>query len=304
MGTDGDSGGVVLGDNRYGKAETHVVRVVRDTARHEIRDLVVSTALRGDFTAAHSVGDQADVLPTDTQKNTVLAYAKEVGVSSPEEFATALARHFVDDIGPVTSARVTVDEDTWDRADVDGTPHDHTFVRRGTDVRTAVVTAERDGTHVISGLRDLVLLKSTGSEFHGFLTDRYTTLAPTTDRVMATSLTARWRWREVPADPDAAWAEVRSLLVSRFGGLHSLALQQTLWEMGRAVLEAHGAIGEVRLSAPNRHHFAADLQPFGLENPGEVFWAADRPYGLIEVEAHRDAPAAPGAAWADLPGFV
>jgi urate oxidase len=296
--------GIVLGDNRYGKAETHVVRVVRDTTRHEIRDLVVSTALRGDFTAAHDAGDQAMVLPTDTQKNTVLAYAKEVGVSSPEAFATALARHFVDDVGPVTSARVTVDEDVWDRADVDGAPHDHTFVRRGTDVRTVAVTAGAGTTHVVSGLRDLVLLKSTGSEFRGFLTDSYTTLQPTTDRVMATSLTARWRWREVPADPDAAWSAVRALLVSRFGGLHSRALQQTLWEMGRAVLAADDAVGEVRLSAPNRHHFAADLGPFGLANPGEVFWAADRPYGLIEVEVRRDDEEPPPAAWADLPGFV
>jgi urate oxidase len=296
--------GIVLGDNRYGKAETHVVRVVRDTARHDIRDLVVSSALRGDFAAAHAVGDQANVLPTDTQKNTVLAYAKEVGVPSPEAFATALARHFVDDVGPVTAARVTVDEHAWDRADVDGSPHDHTFVRRGTEVRTVVVTADPTTTHVVSGLRDLVLLKSTGSEFHGFLTDAYTTLEPTTDRVMATSLTARWRWREVPGNPDEAWSQVRSLLVSRFGGLHSLALQQTLWEMGSGLLAERDEIGEVRLSAPNRHHFAADLAPFGLSNPGEVFWAADRPFGLIEVEVRRDDLDVPATAWADLPGFV
>ena len=296
--------GIVLGDNRYGKAETHVVRVVRDTARHEVRDLVVSTSLRGDFAAAHLAGDQATVLPTDTQKNTVLAYAKEVGVSSPEEFAVALARHFVDDVAPVSAARVTVDEHVWDRAPVDGAPHDHTFVRRGTDVRTSAVTATTGTTHVVSGLSDLVLLKSTGSEFHGFLTDGYTTLAPTTDRVMATSLTARWRWRSEPASYDDAWADVRSLLVSRFGGVHSLALQQTLWEMGSAVLAAHATVGELRLSAPNKHHFAADLTPFGLDNPGEVFWAADRPYGLIEVEVRRDDEPVPADAWADLPGFV
>jgi urate oxidase len=296
--------GIVLGDNRYGKAETHVVRVVRDTARHEIRDLVVSTALRGSFADAHLTGDQASVLPTDTQKNTVFAFAKEVGVSSPEEFATALARHFVDDVAPVSAARVTVDEHGWDRATVDGRPHDHTFVRRGQEVRTVAVTAEEDRTHVLSGLRDLVLLKSTGSEFTGFLVDRYTTLEPTTDRVMATSLAARWRWRDEPNDADVAYEEIRAVLVSRFGGLHSLALQQTLWEMGRAVLEARDDVAEIRLSAPNRHHFLADLEPFGLENPGEVFYAADRPYGLIEVEARRDdEPAAPDA-WESVPGLV
>jgi urate oxidase len=296
--------GIELGENRYGKAETHVVRVVRDSARHEIRDLVVSSALQGDFAAAHLTGDQAAVLPTDTQKNTVFAYAKEVGVTSPEAFAVALARHFVDDVEPVGAARVVVDEHAWERAVVDGTPHDHTFVRRGQEVRTVAVTATADETHVLSGLRDLVLLKSTGSEFAGFLTDRYTTLEPTTDRVMATALSARWRWRDLPADADTAYDQVRTELVSRFGGLHSLALQQTLWEMGRAVLGARDDVAEVRLSAPNKHHFLADLEPFGLANPGEVFYAADRPYGLIEVEARRDDVPAVAAAWALVPGFV
>ena len=192
---------------------------------------------------------------------------------------------------PVTEARVTVDEHLWDRATVDGSPHDHTFVQSAREVRTVAVTADARATHVVSGVRDLVLLKSTGSEFHGFLVDDYTTLQPTTDRVMATALTARWRWTAVPDDADGACGEVREVLVSRFGALHSLALQQTLWEMGCGVLEARGDVAEIRLSAPNRHHFLADLEPFGLENPGEVFYAADRPYGLIEVEV---APRRPG----------
>ena len=73
--------GIVLGANQYGKAENRVVRVHRDTDRHEIRDLTVSTSLRGDFAAAHIKGDQSDVLPTDTQKNTAFAYAKRHGVT-------------------------------------------------------------------------------------------------------------------------------------------------------------------------------------------------------------------------------
>lgn len=296
--------GIVLGDNRYGKAETHVVRVVRDSARHEIHDLVVSSSLRGDFAAAHLDGDQGNTLPTDTQKNTVLALAKEVGVESPEAFAVALARHFVDDVEPVTSARVTVDEYRWARAEVDGAPHDHTFVQSEREVRTVAVTAEPVQTHVVSGLRDLVLLKSTGSQFTGFRTDRYTTLVPATDRVLATSLTAWWRWISLPADVVAARDEVRARLVSVFGDLHSLALQQTLWEMGRTALEARDDIAEIRFSAPNRHHFLADLAPYGLENPGEVFWAADRPYGLIEVEVRRDEIETCPSAWQDLPGFA
>jgi urate oxidase len=294
-----------LGDNRYGKSETRLVRVVRDTARHQVRDLTVSSSLRGDFTAAHVDGDQTQVLPTDTQKNTVYAFAKEHGVGPAEEFAMLLARHFVDDVEPVGWSQVRVEEARWDRATVDGRPHDHTFVRSGAETRTAVVAAYDGGAHVVSGLTGLVLLKSTGSEFTDFLVDRWTTLPPTTDRVLATSLTARWRWSAVPSDGyDSAYDEIRALLVSRFGSLHSLALQQSLWEMGRTVLAARADVAELRMSAPNRHHYLVDLAPFGLDNPGEVFVAGDRPYGLIEVVVERDDEEPAPAAWRDLPGFV
>ncbi len=299
---------VRLGDNRYGKAESRLVRVVRDSARHEVRDLTVSSSLRGDFAAAHLDGDQSQVLPTDTQKNTVYAFAKKHGVGTAEEFALLLARHFVDDVGPVTSAQVRVEEMRWDRATVAGRPHDHTFVRSGAETRTAVVTAHESsggGAHVLSGLTGLVLLKSTGSEFKDFLVDDLTTLPPTDDRVLATSLTARWRWSAVPSDGyDAAYDEVRALLVSRFGSLHSLALQQSMWEMGRTVLDARADVAELRMSAPNKHHYLVDLAPFGLDNPGEVFVAGDRPYGLIEVVVERDDEQPAPGAWRDLPGFL
>ena len=299
---------IILGENQYGKAETRVVRVYRETPRHEIRDLNVSTSLRGGFEAAHVVGDQSAVLPTDTQKNTVYAFAKEKGIRAVEQFALALARHFVDDVGPVSGARVLVEEYLWDRVEADGRPHEHTFVRRGQETRTAAAFVEPGGAHVFSGLTDLVVLKSTGSEFAGFLEDRYTTLAATSDRVMATSLTARWRWESLPEGDrqwDEAYAQVRTLLLSRYATVHSLALQQTLWEMGRAVLEARTDIAEIRLSAPNKHHFPVDLSPFGLDNPGEVFFAADRPYGLIEVEVRRDdAPGPTAAAWRGIGAFV
>lgn len=280
--------GIVLGTNRYGKAENRLVRIHRATDRHEIRDVTVSTALRGDFTAAHLAGDQSDVLPTDTQKNTCYAFAKSPGLGRIEDYALALARHFVDDVAPVRGARIAVDEFGWERVPVDGAGHDHTFVRRGSEVRTTVVTVDAGGAEVVSGLRDLVLLKSTGSEFAGFLVDGYTTLAPTHDRIMSTSLVATWTYTGTAIEWDTTWADVRRILLERFAGVHSLALQQTLWEMGRGVLQAHPEIAEISLSAPNRHHFAVDLAPFGLENPNEVFYAADRPYGLIEATITRD----------------
>ncbi|WP_300009937.1 factor-independent urate hydroxylase [Pseudonocardia sp.] len=285
--------GIVLGANQYGKAENRLVRIHRETDRHEIRDVTVSTALRGDFSAAHLAGDQSDVLPTDTQKNTCYAFAKSHGLGEIEDYALALARHFVDDVAPVQGARIAVDELGWERVPVGGSGHDHTWVRRGPEVRTTVVTVDAGGAQVVSGLRDLVLLKSTGSEFAGFLVDGYTTLAPTHDRIMSTSLVATWTYAggavgAGDVEWDRTWADVRRILLERFATVHSLALQQTLWEMGKAVLEARPEVAEISLSAPNRHHFVVDLAPFGLENPNEVFHAADRPYGLIVATITRD----------------
>ena len=309
---------ITLGPNQYGKAETRVVRVYRNDGPHEIRDLNVSTLLRGDFADAHTRGDQASVLPTDSQKNTCFAFAKEKGVGEIEDYALDLARHFVDDIEPVTGARVEVEEYRWERVSVAGRPHPHTFTRAGDEVRTTAVTVSHEPTArrtwVVSGLKGLVLLKSTGSEFAGFLKDRYTTLAETHDRILATSLAASWRYdlhpprrgyaRPRPKSWDEAHAQIRQILLERFAEVHSLALQQTLWEMGQAVLRAREDVAEIRLSAPNRHHFLADLAPFGLDNPGEVFHAADRPYGLIQCAVQRDDAPDPGPAWDSAASFT
>ena len=285
--------GIVLGPNRYGKAETRVVRIVRDTARHEIRDLNVSTALRGDFASAHTAGDQSHVLPTDTQKNTAFAYARKHGVSSPEDYALALGRRLLEATPAANGATIGVEEYAWDRIDVDGAGHDHAFVRRGGEVRTTQVDLTGDRAAVVSGLKDLVVLKSTGSEFKGFLRDEYTTLPDADDRILATALRATWR--HTGADPigggvdwNASYDAVRALLLATFATTYSRALQETLYAMGRAVLEAHDQIAEISFSAPNKHHFLVDLEPFGLDNPGEVFVAADRPYGLIEATVTRE----------------
>jgi len=285
--------GIVLGPNQYGKAENRLVRVYRDGSRHQIRDLNVSTTLRGDFAQAHLAGDQSAVLPTDTQRNTVFAFAKEHGVGPIEDYGLTLGRHFVAEVEPVHGARVEIDEYAWDRID----DHDHAFVRRGQEIRTAAVTLDGEHAYVVSGLKDLTVLKSTGSEFRGFLRDRYTTLAETTDRVLATSLDVRWLHVGEPPEWDASYASVRALLLDRFANVHSKALQQTLWEMGKAVLEAHDGVGEIRLTAPNKHHFAVDLVPFELDNPNEVFFAADRPYGVITATVMREGVPEAGLAW-------
>lgn len=302
-------GDIVLGENQYGKAECRLVRITRDTPVHQIEDLNVTSQLRGDFEACHTVGDNSQVVATDTQKNTVYAYAREHGIGSPEAFLARLGRHFVDDFAWVTGGRWAAEQYAWERLEVDGSPHDHAFVRTGRETRTAVVQIVDGVTHVIAGLTDCTVLKSTGSEFGGFPRDRYTTLQETTDRILATSVTAWWRYADLPADLDAvdfnaSYASIRDTMLATFASLHSLALQQTLFAMGKAVLEAHDGVAEIRFSMPNKHHFLVDLSPFNLENPGEVFFAADRPYGQIEAQVQREgAPSAP-AAWACVPGFV
>jgi urate oxidase len=296
---------IYLAGHQYGKAENRVVRFQRDTPRHEIVDLNVTSTLRGDFADAYLTGDQSKVLPTDTQKNTIYAYAKEKGIVSVETYALDLARHFVDDVEPVSGARIDLDSYLWTRATVDGQDHDHTWTRSGSEVRTAAVTVSGKGSeqqvHVVAGLKEFTVLKSTGSAFKDFLTDEYTTLEPTEDRVMATSLVATWRYDETCLqdgfDFDAAYDAVKAAMVKQFATVHSLALQQTLWHMGKAAIEAVPAVAEVRLAAPNKHHFLYDIARFGIENSGEVFHADDRPYGLIQaVVARDDTPLAP-LAW-------
>lgn len=296
-----------LGPNQYGKAENRLVRIYRDTPRHQIRDLNVSSALRGHFEAAHISGDQSDVLPTDTQKNTVFAFAKEKGVASIEEFALTLADHFIATAPAAEGARIAVEEYSWQRIPVDGAGHDHSFVKSGDGVRTTVVNVDGSGdsrtAHVVSGIEDLTVLKSTGSEFHGFLKDKYTTLQETDDRILATSLVARWRYTHTDVDWDKSYDAIKALLLQRFAEIHSYALQQTLYGMGEAVLEQHPEVAEIKFSAPNKHHFLVDLSPFGVDNPGEVFIAADRPYGLIEASVVRDDAPDSGNAWHGVPGF-
>lgn len=288
---------IVLGPNQYGKSEIRLVHVAKDSGQHRLRDLTVGVTLTGDMTAAHLTGDNSAVLPTDTQKNTVYAFAAEYGVGEIEAFAARLARHFVTSQASIATARVYVAEHPWDP--VAGTGH--SFARRGGEIRTAEVTCDGTTTWAVSGLAGLVLLNSAGSEFHGYIKDRYTTLAETTDRILATEVTARWRHASVRPDGGDGWdtsfTAARAHLIEAFGQTHSKSLQQTLYAMGSRVLDHRPEVAEVRLALPNKHHFVVDLTPFDLKNPGTVLYAADRPYGLIEGTVLRDDAPPPGLAW-------
>jgi urate oxidase len=285
--------GVQLGYNQYGKAENRVVRVFRDSDPHEIVDYNVSVALSGGQEVAHLAGDNSPTLPTDTQKNTVYAFAAEDDVvAQPESFGIRLARHFVDNTEPITFSRVGLEMYPWTRLD-----NPHAFVRDGRYVRTATVTYDGTTTWVVSGIKDLVILKSTDSEFWGYIEDKYTTLQPTNDRIMATSLKAQWWHDGTDADWGKSFDTALQAMLDAFAGHHSLALQHTLYEMGAAVINGQPGIAEIRFSAPNKHHFIYDLARFDIENNNEVFHADDRPYGLIEATVRRDAAKDPGLAF-------
>ncbi|MCW2870177.1 factor-independent urate hydroxylase [Actinacidiphila oryziradicis] len=279
-----------LGPNQYGKAENRVVRITRDGATHHVKDLNVSIALSGDMDEVHYSGSNANVLTTDAMKNTVYAFAKEYGIASAEQFGMHLARHFVSSQESIRRARIRIEEYTWERI-----TEQHSFVRKGQETRTTEISYDGETWQVISGLTGLVVMNSTDSEFWGFAKDKYTTLPETQDRILATEVNARWRFGrpgDDGADPapdwDSRYAEVRRLLLEAFAGTYSLSLQQTLYTMGTRVIEGVPEIDEVRLSLPNKHHFLVDLAPFDLKNDNEVYFAADRPYGLIEGTVLRD----------------
>ena len=291
---------VRLGDNQYGKAETHVVRVTKGGPKgsvHDIKDMTVSVMLAGDFAATHLTGDNSKVVPTDSQKNAVFALAKDSPLGEIEDFALRLAHQFVRDHASVQRARVSIQEQPWARITAGGKPHPHAFERSGSEKRLTSVTCTRDSEWVVSGVTELTLLKTTGSEFWGYPKDRYTTLPETQDRVLATAVDARWRYASPGVDWAAAHAETRRLIVETFATKHSLSLQQTLFAIGEAVLEARPEIAEIRFVMPNKHHFVVDLQPFGLDNDNEVFYASDRPYGLIEGSVTRDGAEPADQAW-------
>lgn len=297
---------IILGPNQYGKAEVRVVRINRDTPVHEIRDLNVTSLLRGDFKDTFLTGDNSSVLATDTQKNTVYAFAKSHGITTPEEFLLALGRHFVGYEG-VDGGRWSAESYPWERISVDGAPHDHSFVKSKQEIRTAAVTVEGGVEYVLGGFRDLTVLKSTGSEFHGFPRDEYTTLPDSHDRIMATDISARWLFTDhtviSSSDIDAVYAAVKQAVLEQFASVHSLSLQQTLYAAGQAALRAVPQIEDIRFAMPNNHHYVVDLSPFGLENPNEVFEAGDRPYGLMNASVTRASANPKPAAWEWIAGF-
>ncbi len=277
---------IELGRNRYGKAAIHVVRVVRDPAGHRVRDVVAAVALEGDFDTAHTDGDNTLVVTTDTMKNTAFAFAKDHLGGAIDEYARALAEHFLE-FEQVDRATVNVRGHEWRPIEVAGQPSPDAFVRGGEGIRIATASAARGATTMESGVEDLVAMKTTRSAFKGFPRDGFTTLKEADDRLMATKITAIWRYGSPDVDFDATFAAVRTTLLEVFADHDSPSVQTSIWIMARAILERHEAVEEVRMVLPNLHHWLVDLEPFGLANDGEVYISTTEPHGLIEATVRR-----------------
>ena len=265
---------MTLAWNRYGKARVRLVKVAKRRPSHDLIDLTIDVQLEGGFGPVYD-GDNALCVATDTMKNTVYALARRFAIDHVESFLSRLADHFVEKTA-VTAARLTAVEQPWTRLS------DHAFVQPGREHWTCVVTRDQERTTTVSGLSDLIVLKTTDSAFSGFPRDAYTTLPETEDRILATSVTASWTYRTGFADFEVR-RSIRAALVETFAGHHSRSVQHTLKAMAEAALEACPDVSEITLSLPNRHHLLVDLKPFGLDNPNEVFVATEQPYGLIEA---------------------
>lgn len=281
---------IEMGPNRYGKARVRVVKIIRLPDRHVVRDLTVRVALEGDFADAHVTGDNSLVIATDTMKNTVYALAKDGLTGSIEAFGMLLADHFLLH-RQVERATVWIAEHAWDPIVADGTASPDAFVRDGSMTRTATVAATAQGTTIEAGVEEMSVMRTAESAFAGFPRDRYTTLADTDDRIMATKVTAAWRYSADAADldHDAAFARVVATFMRVFAGHFSPSVQNSIWVIGKAILEAEPAIDEISFALPNLHHWLADLRPFGMDNDREIFVATTEPHGLIEATVRRSA---------------
>ena len=276
-----------LSETSYGKSRIRLVRVTRHGDRHELRDFTVAVAFEGHYDTSYTDGDNRDVLPTDTMKNTVYALAARDGVGEPEAFAGALGRHFVDRNPKLDRVVIDVVDHGWTRIAIGDREHGRAFVRRGPELRTARVVSGRQRSQVVAGVTDLVIMKTSNSAFAGFPRDEFTTLPETRDRLFVTSLDATWTYGDQDIDFAAVFQSVRTTLLETFAQHDSLSVQHTLYAMGQVVLGTIDAVASIRLEMPNRHHLPIDLTRFGMENRNEVFVATEEPHGLIKATLSR-----------------
>lgn len=278
-----------LVENKYGKSHVRLVRVKRGSEAHELREWDVQVLLQGDFETCFTEGDNSKILPTDTMKNTVYSLAKSSSASCIEEFAEELIDFLLARNPQVSAAEVNVSEAAWDHLDLDGAVHPTTFVKTGGENQTASVKRVRDGElAVVSGLDNLIILKTAGSAFEGYIKDSLTTLRETNDRLFGTALRANWTYNNVKLPFADSRTKIRKILLKAFAEHQSKSVQHTLYDMAAKVLAAAPEVRDIELTMPNKHYLLVDLSKFGQENPNDIFVPTDEPHGYIEARVCRE----------------
>lgn len=269
-----------LSDNTWGKSSVRVSKIHRGEETDDFSDLTVQILLRGDVEAAYREGDNAAVLPTDTMRNTVYGLAQEHLTGDLEAFAGLLVDHFLAKDG-IDGAAVEIEARRWERAG------SHGFVGGSAERRVARLEADADTRSVSAGIEGLVVLKTTGSAFSGFPRDQYTVLPEADDRLLSTTISARWLYAEMPADTTSAWETARQTILDRFFADWSASVQHQGWLMAEAVLTAVPEMTEIEFRLPNQHHLGFGLDRFGVEDQGVVFHPVSEPYGDIRFKVTR-----------------
>ena len=278
-----------LAENRYGKSRVRVARVKRTAERHEFREWMVELLLRGDFESCFVEGDNSKILPTDTMKNTVYSVARASKAECIEDFAKELIDFLLARNPQVSDAEASVSEKAWKHLRAgDKAPHPTTFVLSSGECQTTRVARAQNGTFsVTSGLDNLVLMKTAGSAFEGYIKDSLTTLPESADRLLGTAVKASWTYTSADQDFDAVRSKIRAILLDAFAGHASKSVQHTLYAMGEAVLENVPQVDDIEIVMPNRHYLLADLSKFGQNNPNDIFVPTDEPHGTIEARLRR-----------------
>jgi urate oxidase len=279
---------IELGENQYGKSRVRLVRVKRDKVRNYLREWAVDVLLQGDFESAFEDGDNSKILPTDTMKNTVYSLARKSSAASMEEFAKELVDFLLSRNPQVSHAEVAISEKAWDRVVTGGEPHPTTFVQSSGERETTKVARGQNGAFaVVSGLENLILMKTAESGFEGYIQDSLTTLPPTADRLLATALRANWNYKSSGGEFNKLRTTVREILLGVFAKHHSKSVQHTLYAMAEGVLKDVAEVTEIGLAMPNIHCLLVDLSRFGQDNPNEIFVPTNEPHGTIEARVRR-----------------
>ena len=270
-----------VGTNRYGKGRVNVARVIHREGYDDYRNVTVDVMLQGDFDEAFLTGDNQKIVPTDTMKNTVWAFAAEHLAGSIEDYGVALAQHFVLDFEQVTCAEITLEEHIWQRIKVGERPSPNAFRAVGPEMRMAIITETGDDIQIKSGFSGLPILKTRGSSFEAFTRDKFTTLWEAPDRLLATDISTYWIYNRADVDFDQIWHDVHRIIIETFVEHDSHSVQHSLNAMGSTVLDKHEEISEITLTLPNKHHFEVDLRPFGIK-VDDIFFPVNNPHGTIE----------------------